>query len=714
VKKILFITILLSNLIFAQKEIYYVNDNCENSFSLNDFGNMWTFDSVPADSFYARYGFKPTENWLEKMQKSALQFGDGCSAAFVSEDGLIMTNHHCARNSLSSVEQKGENLLWDGFYANSLKEERKIPEIFVDQLISISDVTKEIQNSIQNENSNDEKIARKNEKILEVEEKNSNGKDIIAKVISLYQGNKYSLYLYKRYFDVRLVMSPDFQIAATGWDWDNFTWPRYELDFMFFRAYDENGNPIKTKHFFPLAQKPINNGETVFVIGRPGSTDRLISVKELEFLRDFTYKQRLAGFNSLYATYFYLFENYPEKHSELLNMVMGMGNGRKSYGGRLFNLKNEKLLARKVDFETKLIENLRKDAKLSEKYFPIFQKIGNTIDEMEQVSNEVFILKNSYYFQPYQMQIANFIRTLAFQMNLPKEDRKLDFSDSNLQSTIEKNIQKTKFIGYDFEKEKHQTENYIAMLYEILGENHQIIKEVFGNLNRNEATKNILNSFLFDYEATTQIIVNIINRSEFPENNSFLKLSELSKTNIIMEKAEKLTKLDNDLTIFNNLYAEAVFEVFGSKISPDATSSLRISDGQVLGYEYNGTLAPGKTTFYGLWDKYLSFGSKPYPWGLHTKWQTPPAELDLSTPIGISSTNDIVGGNSGSSMINQKGEVVGLVHDGNLESLAGHFIFDVENNRTVATDIFGIIEALKFIYKTPNLVYELQNGKLVN
>ena len=206
---------------------------------------MWTFDAVPVQKYEKKYGFKPDKKWLDNVQKSALQFGGGCSASFVSEDGLIMTNHHCIRGLLKEIQQNGENLMRDGYYAKTLEEERVFPGLFVDQLISITDVTKEIIDELNKGKNDEEKLNFKNNKIKELIDKYQKNSELTCKVVSLYNGGKYSLYSYKRYNDIRLVMAPDVQIAATGWDWDNFTYPRYELDFAFLRAYDENQKPVK-------------------------------------------------------------------------------------------------------------------------------------------------------------------------------------------------------------------------------------------------------------------------------------------------------------------------------------------------------------------------------------------------------------------------------------------------------------------------------------
>jgi len=316
-----------------------------------DMGKMWTFDNPPLDYFEKEYGFKPSEEWLDKARKSALKFGGGCTASFVSEDGLIMTNHHCGRDVMLKVQKQDEDLFKDGFISNSPEEERLIPDLYVDQLLLIEDVTDEIKTAINAGADDIEKIKLKNQKIKETEKVYSEKTGLMCRVIPLYNGGKYSLYGYKRYGNIKLVMAPEFNIASTGWDYDNFTYPRYELDFMFFRAYDDSGKPIKVKDYFKFNSEGSKENEPIFVIGNPGRTGRLQTMAQLEFKRDYQYPNLAGWFKDIYSVYFDLFNKYPERESELLNMVMGIGNTKKVYEGTLAELKNEYLIAKKKDFE---------------------------------------------------------------------------------------------------------------------------------------------------------------------------------------------------------------------------------------------------------------------------------------------------------------------------------------------------------------------------
>ncbi|MCW8849087.1 MAG: S46 family peptidase [Melioribacteraceae bacterium] len=705
---LLILVLVSSSYLFGQSSFYNPMNIDTVKWSFDDLGKMWTFDNVPVNTFEQKYNFKPEQNWLDDVQKSALQFGGGCSGAFVSADGLIMTNHHCGRNELHTVEQEGENLLKDGFYAESLKNERKIENLYVDQLILIEDVTNEIKSYMRDGISDDDKIRLRNKMKDSLTIKYEEETGLKCRIVTLYHGGKYSLYGYKRYNDIRLVMAPDFQIAATGWDWDNFTYPRYELDFMFYRAYDEEGNPVKTDHYFSWSKKGAEDGEPIFVVGRPGSTDRLYSIEQLEYFKNYTFPFSLKGFNAIYDAYYEEYQKFPES-DELLNRVMGWGNSRKSYAGRLAGLNNEYIMKKKKDFQKDLISKVNSDPEIKEKYGHVWKSIETVINELSQYSVQNTINRFSRFIKPVYYKMAEQMIYIAEQKKLPNDDREDDYKDENLEVLIDK--------IYPKEIESDLEDNILAasvkFINSLVNSDHYLIKNVFDSKQGKEAVKSLKSKSNLltkeGYLKIAQMDADEILGLDDPFIKYILFIKEESK-----RINPKVGELNNTLSVLNELLGEVVYSVFGNRIPPDATSTLRISDGVIKGYEYNGTIAPGKTTYYGLWDRYESFNKKTYPWGLHERWKTPPSELDLSTDIGFASTNDIVGGNSGSSVININKEVVGLVHDGNIESLAGHTIFLEENNRTVATDSDGLLQALIHVYKTDNLVKELLNGKINN
>ncbi|MBN1637899.1 MAG: S46 family peptidase, partial [Ignavibacteriales bacterium] len=600
--------------LYSQISIYEPIDIDTVSSSLTDLGRMWTFDNVPYDYFKNEYNFVPTDEWLEHVQKSALEFGGGCSAAFVSADGLIMTNHHCGRGQLMDVQKEGENLLRDGFYAATLEEERKIPKLNVDQLIMIEDVSQEIYNEMNKGKNNDEKIEIRNNKIKELEAQYSKETGLLCSVVPLYNGGKYSLYGYKRYDDVRLVMAPDFQIAATGWDWDNFTYPRYELDFAFYRAY-ENGKPIKSEHFFTWSDKGAAEDELIFVVGRPGNTDRLLSVAQLEFMRDYVIPYQLILFNGLYDAYFYMFENQPERESELLNSVLGWGNARKSYAGRLVGLKDEYIMKKKNDFEEKLIAEVNANPELKERYGNVWNNLNTLFEEAKKYYKENIAYRLPRYGLPIYFTLANKIIEYAEQIKLPETSRKSAYQSEQ----IEKTKMDLYSNNFEYELQDRLLLTYVKYITSCLGSEHHLINEIFNGKTGNDAVQYLKAESQLSSNEKIKEFIELAPDEILNSDDPFISyiLKTLKKGN---ELKAKMDEIYNTVSVLNQLLGEVAYKVYGDKIPPDATGSLRLQDGVIKGYEYNGTIAPGKCTYYGLYDRYHSFGGKTYPWGLHERW----------------------------------------------------------------------------------------------
>ncbi|PKL82652.1 MAG: hypothetical protein CVV24_08950 [Ignavibacteriae bacterium HGW-Ignavibacteriae-3] len=687
------------------QSIYEPRDLSKVESSVKDMGKMWTFDDVPVDLFQREYGFRPDEQWLADVQMSALTFGGGCSAAFVSADGLIMTNHHCGRGSLPSLSPEGEDYLRDGYYAGTMAEELKVPRLYVDQLMMIQNVTGDVIAAMNAGKNDNDKVKLRNEKIKELEEKFSKESGLSCRVVQLYNGGKFSIYGYKRYSDIRLVMAPDFQIASTGWDWDNFTYPRYELDFMFFRAY-ENDKPVRTEHFFKWSKDGAKEGEPIFVIGNPGRTQRLYSAAQLEFFRDKNYKYTLLQQNEAYKVYYELLQNHPERNTELINMVMGIGNGRKSYAGRYMGLRDEFVMAKKKDFENKLREKINADPELKAKYGHVWDAIKTNLNESRKYVDEstAFALNPRSGSVYYSM--AEKIIKYAGQMKLPEETREADYKADKIAETAA-DIFPDKI---DVELQTKLVRAQTNVLRGILGDSHSLVQKLYGDKKDDELASWLINKSSITSRDKLGELLKKSPDEILNSDDPFIYFLQNTQSKL-KEIRSRMTENNNTLTVLNQLLGEVAYQVYGDAIPPDATGTLRISDGRIEGYEYNGTIAPGKTTFYGLYDRWNSFNKKDYPWGLHPRFHKIPEGFDLATNVDFASTNDIVGGNSGSSVININKEVVGLVFDGNLESLAGDFIFLPEVNRTVAVDSNGLIQTLKYFFKTERLISELLNGK---
>lgn len=669
--------------------------------NLLDNGKIWTFDFPPVDYFARTYHFNPTKEWFEKARLATLRL-PGCTASFVSEDGLVMTNHHCARSVLDTVNKEGERLAEAGFYAPELEEERRESNVYVDQLIVMDDVTAEVLAAFEAGDTDYAKVANRMSKMKEIQVRYSAKYKIIApqdsmvfRVVPFYNGGRYSLYGYKRYTDVRLVYAPEEAIAFYGGDPDNFTYPRYDFDCAFFRVY-ENDKPLKTKNFFRFNQQGAKEGDVVFVIGNPGSTNRLETVAQLEYLRDFVYARNVEAYgkiDNIYATYV---ERHPETRLKYMNTIFRLENSLKAFTGYLNGLRDPLVMARKRDFEKNFKEAILESPRLRAKYHNPWSNIAKYQTELASIYLEQNALNfHSRYCSLYLSLTADLV-DLAYQSigQIP-DSVKVKLFSLNPVVEIEKellafqlNVMKTVFTDKNEFLNKLLNGRTAEQTAEDLVKNSIVASREKMNALLNGKPEDILSS-------TDPLITFVVAAQDYSA-----------------ELRDKQANYYNKLQVQIQVLGEAMYEVYGTQISPDATFTLRIADGVIKGYEYNGTIAPPITTFFGMYDRYYSFSMKG-PWKLPDRWLNPPVMFKMSTPMNFASTNDVVGGNSGSPVINKDLEVVGLVFDGNIESLPGIIIFDDTKNRSIAVHSAGLLEGLEKIYRADRLVKELCAGKIL-
>ncbi len=387
-----------------------------------DNGKMWTFDFPPMKYFAEEYNFAPSNEWFEKARLSALRL-PGCSASFVSEDGLVMTNHHCIRGSLDRVNKEGENLPDNGFYAATLEEERKVPNLYIDQLVLIEDVTADVKAAFESGSTDEEKIANRRTKIAEIEKSYNEKTGLMCSVITFFNGGKYSIYGYKRYKDVRLVFAPETQIAYFGGDYDNFTYPRYDLDCAFYRVYDEEGKPLKTENYFKWKKEGVLEGEAIFVIGNPGRTSRLNTVSQLEFYRDYAYPLTLNLLGDLVKIYTNYLDNHPDKKLEYQSRLFGFANSQKAYTGYLGGLKDPYLMAKKKDFEKTFKNAVFGKPSLKSKYGSAWDDIAAIQSEKSKIFHEMNACHLRGFGKSIYFSIASDLVELAHQLQMPEEKR---------------------------------------------------------------------------------------------------------------------------------------------------------------------------------------------------------------------------------------------------------------------------------------------------
>lgn len=664
-----------------------------------DMGKMWTFENPPIEFFEKEYGFKPSKELLEKFQKSALKFGNGCSASFVSEDGLIMTNHHCVRGILPNIQKDEENILRDGFFAKSQDEERKIPNLKVEQLIVVKDITEEIQSAMDEGKSDIEKITIRDNKIDQLKKENSESNpELTFKIISLYNGGKYSLYGYKVYNDIRLVFVPELFVAKLGGDPDNFTYPRYGLDCAFLRAY-ENERPIKTDYYFNWNSDGVIEDQPVFVVGNPGRTNRINTMAQIEYARDIQYPMLVGMFKEMYNIFEEMVNETNAEDFKLIARLYSFGNALKVYEGTYKALLDPSLVARKKDFENNFREAVNNDPKLKEKYSNTWNEIEISRNQARIKAERIYAYTISFYSPQYFFIAKNLV---DYATQLKNNEISKEKFDSLAAQLFPKDISK--------ELQDKLLLVQLNIIKNNLPADDSIVKELLDGKSTKQATGELLKKSSL---TSTEKLLELVNggyEAILNSNDPFIYYVLNTQDELKKMQDEDKARADRE-EILNQMLGEALYKVYGDQIPPDATGTLRIADGIVKGYDYNGTRAPVKTTFYGALDRYYSFDKK-FPFNLPAYWEKLPKEFNLSKPLDFISTNDIVGGNSGSPVLNTNGEIVGLAFDGNIESLPSNFIYTTEANRTVCVSAAGMMEAISNLYKATRLSNELSDGKM--
>ena len=671
----------------SYSQYYGVNLDTVKS-SKYDMGKMWTFDFPPVEYFNETYGFKPTQEWLDHVRMSAIRFATYCSSSFVSGDGLVMTNHHCGRESVSQVEKEGEDLHGSGFLAMKLEDERPVPNLFVDQLVNIINVTEEMQAAIEAGKTNEEKVANKTAKVSEIEKRIAAETGLRCQVVTLFNGAVYSAYVYKRYTDVRLVMAPEDNAGFFGGDYDNFTYPRYNIDMTFFRVYGDDGKPLKTEHYYKWSPGGAKPGEPIFVVGNPGRTERLNTYSQLELARDYTNPDVVSMLNMLVDTYTDIIAKNPERAKELNNTLFSMANSQKVYKGMVRALNDPVLMAKKKHFEKTFRAAVDANPTLKSKYGKAWDEIAEANKEMSQLYPEMY----SYQTNPRMSSVQFIAAERLVNSALTKE-------------SLEPAKIEALYKNYDAEMNNVLMNFKLKAIKQKLGKDNKAVK-IFGD----QSAESLAGLSVL---STKEGALNLLSQGPdaiLKSSDPFIKFA-LEIAPRAAELKKKNEELRNKVQVNKELIGRAAFEVYGTSIPPDATFTLRISDGIIKSYNYNGTVAPPKTTFYGYYDRYYSF-NKQYPWTLPERWVNPPAEFDKSTPINFISTNDIIGGNSGSPVINKDAEIIGLAFDGNIESLDDNYIYNTDVPHTVSVDSEGMIEAIKDLYKLERIAKELREGKI--
>jgi hypothetical protein len=663
---------------------------------------MWPFNIIPRAEIKKRYGFDVTDAWLKKVQLASVRFNNGGSGSFVSADGLVLTNHHIAADTLQKISTPEQDYVKEGFYAPTLEREAKAPDLELNQLVSIEDVTARVSSAVKPGMPPAEANAARQSTVAAIEKESTEKTGLRSDVITLYQGGQYNLYRYKKYTDVRLVFAPEFAIAFFGGDPDNFNFPRYDLDMALFRVY-ENDKPVKVENYFKWSKAGAKDGDLVFVPGNPGSTSRLDTMAHLEYLRDYGLPFTIELLTRERENLAKYRDQGEEQSRRAQEDFFSIENSLKAYRGEIEGLKDKTLMGRKTKSEETLRHTIAADAKKQADYGDAWDNIAKGRAALKNYYKELSLLDRGSAFNSELFGIARTLVRMAIESAKPNDQRLPAYTDSR-RASLELGLFSPAPIYDDFEKAK--LADSLAFMRDQLGTDNAIVKKVLGGKTPNARAAELVDGTkLKDPAARKQLAaagVKGIQESTDP-------MIALARS--IDDEARKLNKryeaeVQGNERVNYGKIARALFDIEGTKLYPDATFTLRLSYGAVKGYEENGKRVPAFTNFAGLYKRATEHGNK-FPFELPLRWTEKKSEINPDTPFNFVTTNDIIGGNSGSPVINRNAELVGLIFDGNIQSLVGDFIYDETQNRAVAVDSRAMIEALRKIYGATEAANEL-------
>jgi hypothetical protein len=666
---------------------------------------FWPFNRIPKAAIKQQLGVDLSDQWIERVQQASVRFPSG-SGSFVSPDGLVLTNHHVSLDLLHKMSTPARDLASSGFRAANRAAELKGPaELELMSLQRIEDVTARINAAVKPGVSPAEALGARRAVIAAIEKESQSATGLETEVVTLYQGGQYHLYLYRKFTDVRLVFAPEFDAAFFGGDPDNFTFPRYALDMTIWRVYD-NGKPLRTKHYLPWSTEGVKDGEAVFTSGHPGQTQRLNTVAHLEFLRDYALPLSITTFTAIRDSLHAYAARGSEQQRQANDDFFTIENSLKSWGGQLAGLKEPSLLARKRADETALRDRVNADAGRRAKYGEAWDQVAKARTTLPPYNYERTFFESGLAFYTQYFNIARTLVRWAAESTKPNSQRLPEYSEAR-RAAIERQMASTAPIHPGAEQAK--LEASLAMMIKYVGAENALVRGVLaGKSPKDRAAELVSGTRLGDPAARKTLLAG----GKPAIDASTDSMIQLVKA-IDARARELRNRYDNEvLAVERDAYAkiaQAVFATQGDAAYPDGTFTLRLSYGQVKGYMENGRQVTPFTEIRGLYIRGDEHKQQP-PYKIAESWMKARTSLGLTTPYNFVSTNDIVGGNSGSPVINAKGELVGLIFDGNIQSLPGYFVYDAAVNRAVSVDARGMLEALRKVYGANWIVNELVGG----
>jgi len=658
---------------------------------------MWTFDRPPSQAIQQRYGFNVTKEWLDHLRLSSVRFPDG-SGSFVSPNGLVLTNHHVALEQLQKISSAQKNYVADGFYARTRAEEVKSADAELNVLVSTEDVTARVAAAAKAGSAQAALEARKAE-VARIEKESVDRTGLRSDIVSLYQGSQYWLYRYKKYTDVRLVFAPEQQMAFFGGDPDNFTYPRHDLDFAIFRVY-ENDQPIKSDQYLKWNAKGAADQEPVFVTGHPASTDRDDAVSELETERDVVYPANLKVVKRRIETLRRYSNQGAEQTRQAASRIFGLENAQKAYTGEYSGLLDPKVFAKKFADERGLRDQITRKPEWKAAYAAAWDDMQRAQEARRRLyKTERYGQLRGSSLAPLGLLIVQYVAEIT----KPDTARLDGFHEAQLPSL---KFQLSSPAPYYLPLEEVLLSDSLQESLEELGPSHPFVKAALAGRAPKDAVAALIGGTKLSDPAVRKQLIEGGQEAVTRSTDPLIVLGRALDP-IVREQQKTLERdVTSVASAARQKIGQARFAVYGAAAYPDATFTLRLSYGKVNGYPMNGTKAAYKTTFFGLYDRSTSFDDQP-PFKLAPRFNQRRAQVDMTTPLNFVTTNDIIGGNSGSPVVNRAGELVGLIFDGNIESLVGRFVYEEEKNRAVAVHAGAIVHALRAIYEAGPLADEL-------
>ncbi len=672
------------------------------NFSARADEGMWTFNNVPRAEIKRKYGFEITDAWLKKVQLASVRFNNGGSGSFVSPNGLVLTNYHIVEDIVNEVSTPQKDLAREGFVAHKSSDEIKAPSLELNVLESAEDVTARVNSAVKPNMSDAEGFNARRAEIASIEGESNKATGLRSDVVTLYQGGQYNLYRYKKYTDVRLVFVPEFQAAFFGGDPDNFNFPRFNIDMALVRVY-ENDQPVHPESYFKWSKAGSKEGELAFVSGNPGNTARLDTVAHLQELRDTSIPiilRLLERREAMLKTYMALGDEQTRQAQNELNSVQ---NALKVYRGQLAGLKDKTLMDRKLKEEAALRKSIAAKPERQKMYGDAWDAIAKAHQGLTSYIRERRIFDQGSGFNSTLFGYARTLVRLAAESNKPNSERLPEFTDAR-RASLELGLYSPAPSHDDFEKLK--LADSLGYMIELLGADNPLVKQIMhGKTAEARAAELIEGTKLKDPAYRKELADGkwaAIEASKDP-------MIVLART--IDAKARELRqRYEAEVTGVERAnyskIARALFETEGTKLYPDATFTLRLSYGTVKGYMENGKKIAPYTTLGGLFARSAQYKAE-FPYNLPQRWLDKKSALDMMTPFNFVTTNDIIGGNSGSPTINKNAELIGLIFDGNIQSLVGDFMYDESVNRAISVDSRGMLEVLRKVFNANEVADEL-------